>query len=102
MQWYESPVLPEGSHQLDIANLHGQSIDFLLITPGPNTSLKGETVLVDDSNVDIAYDGAGWQEIRGGQRAIKDGRLAVPLDDGIHETAEVGDALQFTFFGTFC
>ncbi|KAJ7587359.1 hypothetical protein C8J56DRAFT_78414 [Mycena floridula] len=100
MQWYQSPVLEEGIHTIAVSGLHGTAIDLLLISPGPNTSLRGKTLLVDDSYSGIVYGGSSWREIRGSKFREDPPLPALPVQNGTHQTSTVGNSLTFSYTGT--
>jgi hypothetical protein len=63
MQWYQSPVLPSGPHSVKISQMQGEAVDYLVIMPGDDTPLNGETLMVDDTYSGIHYSGSGWRSV---------------------------------------
>ncbi|KAG6830604.1 hypothetical protein H0H87_007547 [Tephrocybe sp. NHM501043] len=57
LQWYQSPQLSDAEHTITMSHLAGTSVDYLVITAGPNTPLSGERLIVDDGDDDITYSG---------------------------------------------
>jgi hypothetical protein len=102
MQWYESPQLAAGQHSMNISNILATSIDLLLITPGPDTSVANQTLLVDDSYFGIKYIGTGWK-VQTDQKFARSANVpAQPIHNGTHQTGTIGDGLFFAFSGVSC
>lgn len=99
MQWYQSPVLKAGHHTLNVSSMRGTALDLILITPGPETSLDGQTLLVDDTYPGVKYIGDGWKEVADQQFNQVDNVLARPVQNGTHQTSHVGDSMSFSFSG---
>ena len=60
-QWYQSPLLPSGTHTIAFGHLFGVALDYMLITPASDTPLTDQTTLmVDDYYSGIKYTGS-WQ-----------------------------------------
>ncbi|KAJ7579718.1 hypothetical protein C8J56DRAFT_963472 [Mycena floridula] len=59
-KWFQSPLLAEGTHTLnltnDITDSYTTSVDFMAVTPGNSTKLDGRTLMVDDTYLGIDYD----------------------------------------------
>ncbi|KAJ7581311.1 hypothetical protein C8J56DRAFT_794386 [Mycena floridula] len=93
--WYESPPLTEGAHTLSAASLTSAEIDFMVVTPGPDTLLLDNFLLIDDSYPDIKYSGSWSTENPPG--------IPVPsvlFQSGSHNSNTNGDSLSFSFTGT--
>ena len=60
MQWYQSPLLSDGDHEIVLDDLSGIALDFMVITPGPDTPFTGQVLMVDDFYEGIEYSGS-WQ-----------------------------------------
>lgn len=99
MQWYQSPQLSEGTHSVNISGNRAIAFDVMIITPGPKTSLTGQTLLVDDSYEHISYEGAGWKQFSGTKYMSTTTVKALPIGNGTHQTSNIGDSLQFTYSG---
>ncbi|KAJ7581312.1 hypothetical protein C8J56DRAFT_794029 [Mycena floridula] len=92
--WYESPSLAEGAHALSVTNLTSAEIDFMVVTPGPNTLLLDNFLLIDDSYSGIQYSGSWSTE--------KPPGVQVPsllFQSGSHSSNTNGDSLSFSFTG---
>ncbi|THU98137.1 hypothetical protein K435DRAFT_856961 [Dendrothele bispora CBS 962.96] len=101
-QWYMSPILEDSLHQIEISELIHTNVDFAVITVGDNTSLTGQTIILDDSSPEITWNGK-WQEETnqtfdpsgsGEYHPIR------PLKNGTHTSTSVGDSMTFQFAGT--
>ncbi|KAJ7584111.1 hypothetical protein C8J56DRAFT_1095304 [Mycena floridula] len=101
LQWYQSPVLLEGVHNITVSQMDGLAVDLLLVTPGPKTLLNGQPLLVDDAYTGIAYNGPGWKEVIS-QKFVESGTTTygLPVLNGTHQTSHVGDSLVFSYTGT--
>lgn len=101
MQWYQSPVLKAGQHTLNVSSMRGTALDLILITPGPDTSLDGQTLMVDDSYSGIKYVGDGWTEVTD-HKFVRDGpSLGWPVLNGTHQSNKVGDSMTFSYTGMY-
>ncbi|KAG6819362.1 hypothetical protein H0H93_012545 [Arthromyces matolae] len=58
LQWYQSPVLADGTHKINITHIAGASLDYVVVAAGNNTPLLGQTLIVDDSDSSIIYQGS--------------------------------------------
>lgn len=103
-QWYQSPVLPDGHHTIKIDQMNGIGIDFMVLTPGPDTQLNGQTLIVDDTYNGIKYSGAngngGWQVNNNAafvQSTIWGGSNFM---NTTHSTSTTGDTLIFSYTGS--
>ncbi|KAJ7587012.1 hypothetical protein C8J56DRAFT_943392 [Mycena floridula] len=100
LQWYQSPLLLEGVHTITVSQMRGLAIDLLLVTPGPETLLNGQPLLVDDAYAGITYNGPGWKEVTS-QKFVESGTVhGLPILNGTHQTSHVGDSLVFSYTGT--
>jgi hypothetical protein len=99
LQWYQSPQLPPGQHSINVTNILATGIDYFVVTPGPDTSLEGKSLLVDDMYPGIKYNGAGWKARRGQRFRRREKILAQPFQNGTHQTTNIGDSLFFAFQG---
>lgn len=98
VQWYQSPTLADGKHNITISHLAGTAVDLALITVGPKTSLQGKTLIVDDDNSAIEYSGA-WSSNASPFNAgsLPDG---FPVGNSTHRSTTLGDTITFRFTGT--
>ncbi|KAF8155937.1 hypothetical protein B0H34DRAFT_799024 [Crassisporium funariophilum] len=97
-QWYQSPELNDGHHNITIDRIDGTSIDFAVVTVGPDTRLAGKRIIVDDDDPSVQYSG-NWRRDTSKYNAgdLPDG---FPFRNGTHQTSTVGDSLTFRFSGT--
>lgn len=97
-QWYQTPQLAEGTHDIKMSNIAGTAFDFAVVTVGKNTPLAGQTVIVDNDDPGIVFSDAKW---RRSQEQFNSG----PNPDGFafanttHETSYVGSSFAFRFTG---
>lgn len=101
-QWFQSPILSEGSHTIAFTNVIGTpSIDFAVINT--TNSIPQQSVIVDDSNLElISYTGAGWTTANTSFLLFQPPLTSkvVPYGNSSHLTAEVGDSFSFNFTGS--
>ncbi|KIM46780.1 hypothetical protein M413DRAFT_422146 [Hebeloma cylindrosporum] len=97
VQWYQSPTLADGKHNITISHLAGTAVDLALITVGPKTSLQGKTLIVDDDNSAIQYSGT-WSSNTSPFNAgtLPDG---FPVGNSTHRSTTLGDTITFRFTG---
>ncbi|KAF8182042.1 hypothetical protein BJ912DRAFT_601602 [Pholiota molesta] len=98
IQWYQSPILPDGKHTIEIDNLDTTAVDIVIITVGPTTSLANRMVFVDNNDPAIEYTG-DWTE--NGNR-FKAGHLpdGYAVGNTTQRSTTVGDIMTFRFSGT--
>jgi hypothetical protein len=81
----------------------GEAVDYLVITPGDDTPLNGETLLVDDTYSGIHYSGSGWSSVDSNfslvQRQNSPSIHAQALQNGTHQTSNIGDSFTFYYTG---
>ena len=97
-QWFTTPTLSDGIHNVTISNLYGTAIDYAIVNVGNNTSLTDQTVIVDDDSPLIQYSGQ-WS--RNTNQFIP-GSLPVgyPYCNVTHRSSNPGDFFTFQFSGT--
>ena len=102
-QWYQSPVLEQGTHNVTLANVLGASIDFAVITADISLDTIAEskqTVVVDDSDPAIAYGGVGWAVTNATFPSNLAAAVSItPYGNSTHVTSTVGDSFEFNFTG---
>ncbi|KAJ3992466.1 hypothetical protein F5050DRAFT_919472 [Lentinula boryana] len=81
-QWYESPVLDDGLHTVNLSSLI-VDVDYAIVTVGQTTPLGGGWTM---SNASLVMDG-GWAN-------------GPPLGNSTHRTNSVGDSFKFQFSGS--
>ncbi|KAF9046568.1 hypothetical protein BJ165DRAFT_1585235 [Panaeolus papilionaceus] len=97
---FTSSLLTDGKHTITYAAGPGQLppiLDYLTVTAGSFTPLKGRTVVADDTDASIFYSGT-WSE---------QSLLRVPFDystsfynNSTHWSRSIGDNIRFEFEGT--
>ena len=97
-QWFQSPTLPEGTHTVNISRIAGTSVDFVVITAGQNTSLSGETLIVDDGDPSITYSGS-WSLNTNEYISRDNPVIGLPYGNATHETNSAGASATFRFSG---
>ncbi|KAF8060228.1 hypothetical protein FPV67DRAFT_1424086, partial [Lyophyllum atratum] len=101
-RWFQSPILPDTTHTITVSNI-SVALDYVLVTAGNDTPLSGETLLADDGDPAIVYDGT-WT--RNSTKNIvpktgdQDAFIFVPLGNATHHTNVTGSSATFNFTGT--
>ena len=97
-QWYQSPTLTEGSHNISLS-LAETSLDFAIVTAGNDTPLAGQIAIADNDNPAITFQG-NWKRSRASFNSsqIPDG---LPFQNTTQDSTTIGDNLTFLFTGTF-
>ncbi|KJA25090.1 hypothetical protein HYPSUDRAFT_38049 [Hypholoma sublateritium FD-334 SS-4] len=102
-QWYQSPLLEQGTHNITLSNVLGAAIDFAVVTADISFDViaeTGQTVVVDDTDPAIAYGGGGWSLTNATFASDFASAVSItPYGNYTHETSTVGDAFQFNFTG---
>ena len=96
-QWYQSPTLPEGSHNISLSNINGTSLDFAIVTAGNDTPLAGQVAIVDNGNPAITFQG-NWKQGKASFVSSQIGGL--PFQNTTQDSTTVGDSFTFRFTGT--
>ena len=97
-QWYQSPLLSDGSHNIELSHIAGTSLDFAVVTVGQDTPLSGQKVIVDNDDPGLTFNGS-W-------RRSQDPFNSGPQPDGFpyhnttHHTTDVGSSFTYHFTGT--
>lgn len=99
IQWYQTPVLSDGKHTVQLSHLDGTAVDMVIVTVGPNTPLAGKKVFVDNNDSSIQYSGS-WAESKSGFDAgtLPDG---LPIGNSTQQSTTPGDTMTFRFSGAF-
>ncbi|GLB34336.1 hypothetical protein LshimejAT787_0112200 [Lyophyllum shimeji] len=102
-QFFQSPTLPDTTHTITVADLV-VALDYMVVTAGNDTPLAQETLIVDDSDPAIVYDGPWVQNSsmlvfppalpNGAQHEF------LPFGNATHGTNTAGASATFTFTGT--
>ncbi|KAJ7579717.1 hypothetical protein C8J56DRAFT_795901, partial [Mycena floridula] len=97
-EWYQSPLLAEGLHILNITNaITGNLttfVDFMTVTPGNSTKLDGRTLMVDDTYSGIEYD-SNWSMVND-SAATSD----YAFQGTTHLAYKPGSTFSFSYAGT--
>ncbi|KAF9529092.1 hypothetical protein CPB83DRAFT_765783 [Crepidotus variabilis] len=97
-QWYQSPVLADGLHNLTLGNIAGTALDFAVVTVGPDTPLNAQTVIVDNDDPAMVY-----SKKKGKWRRNMSSFNSGPNPDGFgygnttHDTTYVGSSFSYNF-----
>ena len=97
-QWYQSPTLNEGLHNITLSQLAGTSLDFAIVTAGNDTPLAGQIAIVDNESPAITFQG-NWKQNKASfiSSQIQDG---LPFQNTTQDSTTIGDSLTFPFDGT--
>ena len=96
-QWYQSPTLPDAKHNITITHMARTSVDFVVITADQNTPLSGETLIVDDTDPSMTYEG-DWTQNKSLFNSVGP-PIGVPFQNSTHQTASVNASAIFQFSG---
>ncbi|KAJ7586377.1 hypothetical protein C8J56DRAFT_748964, partial [Mycena floridula] len=98
-QWYQTPTLPQGLHTIELLLNSPMDIglDYMVVVPGPDTSLTGKNIMVDDSFSGIEYVGS-WKKVAGADIPQLNG-FRLPFQNSTHQSSTVGDVLKFSLSG---
>ncbi|KAF8164720.1 hypothetical protein B0H34DRAFT_208577 [Crassisporium funariophilum] len=98
-QWYQSPSLTEGIHDIALGPLADTSLDFVVISVGRDTPLYGQQLIVDDFDDSyVKYEGGWFTDTTWiDPRTLPAGP---PYGGSTHRTETSGDAATFRFTGT--
>jgi len=100
-QWFTTPTLPDGKHTITfVGTSHPASVDYAVVKVGLQTSLTGQTVVVDDDSSLIQYSGQ-WSRSTtrftpGSGNPISTG---YPYGNVTHRSSNPGDTFTFRFSG---
>ncbi|KAG5652722.1 hypothetical protein H0H81_003973 [Sphagnurus paluster] len=101
LQWYQSPVLDDGTHTLSITEIVGTSLDYAVVLAGPNTPLMGagQVLIVDDGDPEIIYEGT-WTQNTELFRSIQHPQQGRPYGNATHQSGTKGSKASFSFSGS--
>lgn len=97
--WWTSPLLDDSSvgHKITLYNVQQIILDYVLVTAGTQTNFTGQTIFIDDSNLEIVWLG---QWVTANDYTIETGSYQVmPAGNGTHTSNTPGDSFSFTFAG---
>ncbi|KAF8797548.1 hypothetical protein BYT27DRAFT_7125254 [Phlegmacium glaucopus] len=97
-QWYQSPTLPQGSHQISLGHLAGTSLDFAVVAVGQDTPLAGQLAIVDNEDPAFTFKG-NWKQ---NKALFNSGQFpdGLPFHNSTQDSSTIGDQLTFRFTGT--
>lgn len=97
-QWYQSPTLTEGSHNISLGHIAGTSLDFAVVAVGQNTPLAGQIAIVDNEDPAITFNG-NWKRT---EWPLNSGQSpgGLPFHNSTQDSTTIGDNLTFHFTGT--
>ncbi|KAG6810222.1 hypothetical protein H0H92_010034 [Tricholoma furcatifolium] len=98
LQWYQSPQLSDGQHIINITQIAGTSVDYMVISAGPNTPLAGERLIVDDGDNDITYSGT-WERQEGRYTSSTNPHSGFPHGNATYQSGTAGSSAIFVFSG---
>ncbi|KAG6810397.1 hypothetical protein H0H92_012059 [Tricholoma furcatifolium] len=97
--WYQSPSLPDtNEHNVTFYDFPTLLIDYALVTPGKDTLLTGQTLLVDDADASIVYNGnwtRSYAVINGVNSTSRN-----PVGGSTLQTEDEAASATFQFAGT--
>jgi hypothetical protein len=98
-QWYQSPTLPDTNHTITVTHIASTSVDYAVVTAGPDTPLTGKTILiVDDGDPSITYAG-GWTQNTNMFTSSDNPVTGLPFGNATHQTTSIGASATFRFSG---
>jgi hypothetical protein len=98
-QWYQSPTLSDGTHNIAITHIAATAVDYAVITAGPQTNLAGLTLIVDDGNPVMRYTGS-WSQSN--SLTFSGGPYTgLPYGNTTHRTTSAGASVTVPFSGMF-
>jgi hypothetical protein len=99
-QWYQSPTLFDTGHNITISHMPAVSIDYVTITPGQDTPLLGQALIVDDDDPSITYKG-NWSRNTNMFLSSYGPYVGLPHGNATHQTTTAGASATFRFTGMF-
>ena len=91
-----------GFHNFTLLNLLGASIDYAVISrPNDATLLIGQTIIVDNTDPAMSYDGRAWGMSAETYTSTAQGPKMIPYGNSTHATTSVGDHFEFSFPGAY-
>ena len=97
-QWYQSPTLTEGPHQITLSNLSGPSFDFAVVTVGNNSPLEEQVIIVDSEDPLIKY-GGNWH-LNSGLSNSTQFPEGLAFHNSTQDSSTIGANMTFRFTGT--
>lgn len=75
-------------------------LDYAFVAPAADTSLKGETLMVDDTDKSVRLTGPGWAASTT-PFGVEGNQANFPFLGTTHGSLNPGDEVEFTFHGEF-
>ncbi|TFL03562.1 hypothetical protein BDV98DRAFT_564422 [Pterulicium gracile] len=100
--WASFSGLDSGSHNLSITNMTAEmqvGLDYAFVAPAADTSLKGETLMVDDTDKSVRLTGPGWAASTT-PFGVEGNQANFPFLGTTHGSLNPGDEVEFTFHGS--
>jgi len=100
-QWFITPTLRDGSHKIVISNLLGAAVDYAVVKVGIQSSMSGQTIIVDDDSPLIQYHGLWSRNTNKFTIGVPgtDPMTGYPYGNGTHRSTNPGDSFAFRFSG---
>lgn len=102
MQWYQTPILSQGSHNITLSLVQGASIDFVVVTTDNASAISPpQPAIVDDSDPIVVYSGSWTSGSTVSSTSSEPGldTDVTPYANSTHFTREVGASVNLTFTG---
>ncbi|EDR05985.1 uncharacterized protein LACBIDRAFT_294729 [Laccaria bicolor S238N-H82] len=96
-QWYQSPILTEGTHNITLTHMAGTALDYAVITAGQNTPLTGKTVIIDNEDPSITFTGSWTRNTDRFSTGYPPN--GYPFHNSTHQSTTPGDNFVFRFSG---
>ena len=97
-QLHQSPMLPEGTHNITLTRIPNIAVDYVVVTVGQNTPLLGQVMIVDDGDSSITY-GGSWSQNTGDFVSSSGPYIGLPYGNATHQTTSAGSTATFPFIG---
>ncbi|KAG6841554.1 hypothetical protein C0991_009589 [Blastosporella zonata] len=97
-QWWQSPVLEDGTHSIRLDGLTQTSLDFMAVTVSNSSLAAGAQIIVDDADPELIYTG-DWNLITRVFPVPGENFNAAPFHNTTHQSNTVGDSAAFHFTG---
>ncbi|KAG6906504.1 hypothetical protein DXG01_013586 [Tephrocybe rancida] len=98
-RWYQSPALVDGAHSIVLENVKFVFFDYAVVDAGDKTQLVGDTVVVDDGDASLVYEGS-WTPSEGEKILVNDTVVVSPFGNTTHRTRTPGSSVTLRFSGT--
>ena len=99
-QWYQSPLLFDGQHNITITQIPSTSVDYVVVTAGEDTPLLAQPLTVDDTDPSITYQGS-WTLNTSPLTTSFSPPTGLAFGNTTHKTNSAGDSAGFSFTGMF-